>query len=148
MITPAKKVQIEHIKHGGFMARLVNDQILLTDGNIVVFAYKQECNLDLTKMKEMPEKAAKLLIEKDLTQYGKPVELSRKALIIGKSTIRLFLTQEGEEIYVKESYLKLFPATKYDYRSVEIETECGPTLAILCVKGEQCRGLIFPVKVY
>lgn len=138
-----KKVQIEAIKTKEYMAGKINDTIMFTNREIIIYIPEKDCLIDISKIKEIPKARLEELSTDKIENLLKPIELTKKAIFFGGITARLFEDKEtGDRIWINDKYLKMFKG--YNSYSANIGGGMKP---IVFTRNDKIVGLVLPVRI-
>lgn len=113
------KAQVKAIKKGNCIAGKVGNTIMLSEGHYIAYIPEKQCMLDISRMKQFPEDALIKYSPEEVEKQMKPIELTKKALILTGKMVQLFENEEtGTRVWIDSRYLKMFRG--HSYYSVEI----------------------------
>lgn len=136
------KIQIEAIKTRNYLAEENDNTVMITDGYMIVYIPKDDCLIDISKLRQVGEKFLRNYDREKLKKKLVKARLSKRALFLDKRTVRLYESDLGVKIWLDTKYIKLFDGC--DTYSVDTG---GDYKMIAFVRYEEIIGLVLPVRV-
>lgn len=115
---------------------------MITQGYYIVYMPEQDCMLDLSKLKQLPEEGLERYSPENLEKRLKPVKATNRLMYQYGERLRLFVSGDSERIWVNEKYEDMFRGSIF--HSVKMREGYS---ALACTRYGNIRGLILPVKV-
>ena len=136
------KAQVKAIKKGNCIAGKVRDTIMLSEGHYIVYMPETKCMIDTYRMKQFAKDVLIKYSPDEVEKRMKPIELTKKALILTGKEVRLFENEEtGTRVWIDRRYVKMFRGYSCHYAEIGEDT-----VIVFCSYG-RIVGLVLPVIV-